>query len=247
MQGQRTAFRISRMSDAKRDHRPLTAYDRAEKIVLFRLKIRRYLILSLALRCYCILIVLMYFYTLEALTELNLSILRLGDLVSAVLDLFHGRKKKNPTLLNLSRNGEPCDISGSCSLFMSAALWFYGSCLMLTKAGGTSCLSGPIKPHCFFFFLKAATVSEGSWRPNQFLCFLSALLSVGRQAGHPRWSEIPGAIVYSSRQRTSTVSLDVSGVHAMIKSSGWIGEWLCFNRVIDVGGKWRNWNRIGSH
>lgn len=62
------------------------------------------------------------------------------------------QKKKASTLVYLHRNREPCDISGRSGLFMSAALWFYGFCLMLTKAGGTSCLSEAIKPQVFFFF-----------------------------------------------------------------------------------------------
>lgn len=61
------------------------------------------------------------------------------------------QKKKTPTLLNLNHNREPCDISGSCSLFMLAALWFYGSCLMLTKAGGTSCLFAADQTSLFFW------------------------------------------------------------------------------------------------
>lgn len=110
----------------------------------------------------------MYLYTLEALIELN---------------LFFTVEKKPPTLLNLNRNGEPCDISGSCSLFMSAALWFYGSCLMLTKAGGTSCLLGPIKPHWVFFESVYCFGGQLKAKPI-FMLFISTSVSgqAGRQA-----------------------------------------------------------------
>lgn len=167
MQGQWTLFRISRISVARRPQ-ATDVIDRAEKIVLYHFM---WLINPVAcaemFHSNCV-------NVLSHITCRDRAESLFTDSLCFCLCSFRFVSLPKTTT---NRNNEPCDISWSSSLFMSAALWFYGSCLMLTKAGGTSCLSGPIKPQ--FLFWKRLQFRRAAEGQTNFRAFLSALLSVG--------------------------------------------------------------------
>lgn len=113
----------------------------------------------------------MYSNTSDVETELNLSSLSLHT--CAVFDSFPSRKQQR------TATGNRVTFRGAPVCFTSdrfVILWVLSD----VNQSGRDLSPFRGRSNLTVFILKASTVSEGSWRPNQFSgFFLSALLWVG--------------------------------------------------------------------